>query len=258
MNIANCSRAHSPESIRGDLSSERSSLLSSGREDAFAVIDGRNLERECFVRVIKSTHDSIEISAYSSVKEWREASRLPEPVAILLNIGGRRVSDSAVGAEVAGLVAEAAPTAVIVLAECEELREMIRAVDCGARGYIPASVSVDVIIEAARLTSAGGVFLPSSSFAALREILKRDGETSAIDEHFTSRQAAVAEALRRGKANKTIAYELNMCESTVKVHIRTIMKKLKATNRTQAAYKLNELVPRANADIYANSPVGGS
>jgi DNA-binding NarL/FixJ family response regulator len=37
-------------------------------------------------------------------------------------------------------------------------------------------------------------------------------------------------------ANKLIAYELNMCESTVKVHIRNIMKKLNATNRTQVAY----------------------
>ena len=37
-------------------------------------------------------------------------------------------------------------------------------------------------------------------------------------------------------ANKLIAYELNMCESTVKVHVRNIMKKLQATNRTQVAY----------------------
>jgi DNA-binding NarL/FixJ family response regulator len=37
-------------------------------------------------------------------------------------------------------------------------------------------------------------------------------------------------------ANKLIAYELSMCESTVKVHVRNIMKKLKATNRTQVVY----------------------
>jgi DNA-binding NarL/FixJ family response regulator len=258
MNVANCSRPHVLEPIRSELSPERNSRLSGSRKDVFAVIDSRNLERECFLRVIKSTHDSIEISAYSSIKEWRENLRVPEPVAILLNIGGRRVSDPAVGAEVAGLVAEAAPTAVIVMAECEELLEMITAVDCGARGYIPASVGVDVIIEAARLTSSGGVFLPSSSVVALREILKRDGETSAIDEHFTSRQAAVAEALRRGKANKTIAYELNMCESTVKVHIRTIMKKLKATNRTQAAYKLNGLCRGQMSTSNRDSQVGSS
>jgi DNA-binding NarL/FixJ family response regulator len=50
---------------------------------------------------------------------------------------------------------------------------------------------------------------------------------------FTARQWDVLERLKQGKQNKIIAYELNMCESTVKVHIRNIMKKLKARNRTQ-------------------------
>jgi hypothetical protein len=44
------------------------------------------------------------------------------------------------------------------------------------------------------------------------------------------------DCLRRAMANKLIAYELTMCESTVKVHIRNIMKKLKATNRTKVVY----------------------
>jgi DNA-binding NarL/FixJ family response regulator len=49
------------------------------------------------------------------------------------------------------------------------------------------------------------------------------------------------EALRKGKANKIIAYELQMRESTVKVHVRNIMKKLHATNRTEVAYIANRL-----------------
>ena len=61
---------------------------------------------------------------------------------------------------------------------------------------------------------------------------------------FTARQNDVAEALRHGKANKVIAYELNMCESTVKVHIRNIMRKLNATNRTEAVYKMDTLFAR--------------
>jgi len=58
---------------------------------------------------------------------------------------------------------------------------------------------------------------------------------------FTPRQAAVVEALRQGKPNKIIAYELDMRESTVKVHIRHIMKKLNATNRTQVAFMLTKM-----------------
>ena len=48
---------------------------------------------------------------------------------------------------------------------------------------------------------------------------------------LTDRQAAVADAISRGMPNKVIAYELNLCENTVKVHIRGIMKKLQARNR---------------------------
>jgi DNA-binding NarL/FixJ family response regulator len=215
----------------------------------FAVIDSRKLERECFIRVIKATHEQISITAYSSVREWRDSSNPKWPCLILLNIGGRRASERTVETALGELVIEAGDTPVIVLSESEELRDMIAAVDCGARGYIPASVGVDVIIEAARLTSAGGIFLPASSLASLRAAITREAERPAgIEEHFTARQASVADALRRGKANKTIAYELNMCESTVKVHIRTIMKKLKASNRTQAAFKLNALFPREQSD----------
>jgi DNA-binding NarL/FixJ family response regulator len=54
---------------------------------------------------------------------------------------------------------------------------------------------------------------------------------------------AVVEALRRGRANKIIAYELNLRESTVKVHIRNIMRKLHATNRTEVAFKIRNMFP---------------
>ena len=59
---------------------------------------------------------------------------------------------------------------------------------------------------------------------------------------FTAKQVSVIEGIRRGKANKTIAYELNMCESTVKVHIRNIMKKLNVRNRTELALKASSFL----------------
>jgi hypothetical protein len=47
----------------------------------------------------------------------------------------------------------------------------------------------------------------------------------------------VIRATQQGKPNKTIAYQLNICESTVKLHLRKVMKKLKAKNRTEVAIK---------------------
>ena len=55
----------------------------------------------------------------------------------------------------------------------------------------------------------------------------------AFSDQFTNSELAVLDRLKLGKANKIIAHELGLSESTVKVHIGRIMKKLKVTNRTQ-------------------------
>ena len=80
---------------------------------------------------------------------------------------------------------------------------------------------------------------PELATAALRALaaLQATEDDPAID----AEPGKILHELRRGKANKIIAYDLNLCQSTVKVHIRNIMKKVGATNRTEVAYKLREL-----------------
>jgi DNA-binding NarL/FixJ family response regulator len=63
-----------------------------------------------------------------------------------------------------------------------------------------------------------------------------------ILQDLTPRQKEVLQLLRKGKSNKIIAYELNMQESTVKVHVRQIMKKLKAINRTHAVFLASQIM----------------
>ena len=208
--------------------------------DHLAVVDARNLARECFIRTLEVSQTRLSIRGYRSAADWLEAAGVdPRPIAVLYNIGSCLPSDPEIAVELRRLAEMARPTPVIVLGETEDLHEMIEAVDGGAGGYIPASIGIDVVIEATRLTAAGGMFLPVSSILAIRDqIVPRPVEAATADQRFTARQTAVANALWRGKANKVIAFELAMSESTVKVHIRNIMKKLNATNRTEAAFKL--------------------
>jgi DNA-binding NarL/FixJ family response regulator len=63
---------------------------------------------------------------------------------------------------------------------------------------------------------------------------------------LTAREIEVLNGLRQGKSNKVIAYELNISISTVKIYVRNIMKKLKATNRTQVAFLLQRLMSIAS------------
>nr|WP_245445008.1 response regulator transcription factor [Mesorhizobium soli] len=212
---------------------------------SLVIIDNRALDRECFARSIALHKEEMEVLAFGSIEEWRrKEAEYPPLAAILLNVGGRRISEPDVAREIAKLASEFATTPVIVLADTDELSQILKALEYGARGYIPSSVGIDVCVEAISLAMAGGTFVPASSVLAVRQTLASGGEsTPPMGGMFTLRQAEVVEALRRGKANKIIAYELNLRESTVKVHIRNIMKKLKATNRTEVAYKINDLFP---------------
>jgi DNA-binding NarL/FixJ family response regulator len=117
------------------------------------------------------------------------------------------------------------------------------ALESGAKGYIPTSLSLDMAVGAMQFVEAGGTFVPASTLTArTRTGGEIQGQKGPLAGLFTERQAAVLECLRKGKANKQIAYELSMREGTVKVHVRNIMKKLKARNRTEVAVLTNPLL----------------
>lgn len=208
------------------------------------IIDNRALDRECLAHGLTNHSIDMSIATFSSFEQWQHQRRGRSVGAVLFNIGGQKVSDPAVGNYLNRIVNDCAPAPVIILADKEEISQVLKALDYGVKGYIPTSVNVNVCVEALRLAMAGGTFVPASSVLALRHASDPDSHRlQPLGGMFTQRQAEVVNALRRGKANKIIAYELKLRESTVKVHIRNIMKKLKASNRTEVACIINELFP---------------
>lgn len=109
----------------------------------------------------------------------------------------------------------------------------------GVRGYVPMNMPLDGVLSALHIIEVGGTFVPAS---ALLEFRMRGASADRRAEQrttmLTATQLLVGQAIREGKVNKQIAYELDMRESTVKVHIRNIMKKLRARNRTDVAVKI--------------------
>ena len=208
------------------------------------IIDNRALDRECLAHGLTNHSIEMSIATFSSFEQWQHQRRGRTVSAVLFNMGGQKVSDPAVGNYLNRIVNDCAPAPVIILADKEEISQVLKALDHGVRGYIPTSVNVNVCVEALRLAMAGGTFVPASSVLALRHATDPNSHRlQPLGGMFTQRQAEVVNALRRGKANKIIAYELKLRESTVKVHIRNIMKKLKASNRTEVACIINELFP---------------
>jgi DNA-binding NarL/FixJ family response regulator len=169
--------------------------------------------------------------------EWRDvAERYPAPSLVVICIGGRMPPKAELAQEVALAADTGGSAPVVIFSDGEDVGQILEALDAGARGVIPTSLSLEVANQALRLVKAGGTFVPAHALSAPRDVTEGAGLKRGGNGIFTERQAAVVEKVVQGKANKVIAYELAMCESTVKVHVRTIMKKLRATNRTQVAY----------------------
>lgn len=229
------------EASAGDVSA-RKFPRQLGESRLVILIDHRALDRDCLVRSLKASNPDVEIRGVGSLEEWLAMSEGETPSAIVLTLHNRSVRDEYSCALIRSICARMPRSPVVVVADTDELAQMLKALECGAQGFIPSSVGIEVASEAIRLACAGGVFLPASGVLAMRDVIESmTRDASGPNGMFTPREAEVVEELRRGKANKIIAYELNLCQSTVKVHIRNIMKKVGATNRTEVAYKLREL-----------------
>ena len=209
-------------------------------DDRIVIIDMRAISRECLARVV-SHECSVSVECYSSLDEWLASEPLTRPSLVVLCQYGRSNPDAIKELErLADFTPQIGHCSAVILSDNEDPELIVQMLGKNVRGYVPTSLSIAVAVQAIELARAGGVYVPASSLIAAHRAQGVPSTTvQKPNDLFTARQAAVVEALRRGKANKIIAYELKMRESTVKVHVRNIMKKLQATNRTQVAYLVN-------------------
>lgn len=206
-----------------------------------AIINRQLLSSECLARAICGSSD-LQVLSFSTLDDWLHRQ---VPVSLLVLCQTRLTQAEAMKEidRLADLSAQSIKCPAVILSDNEDPDLIVRMLGRNIRGYIPTSLPIDIAIQAMELARAGGVYVPASSLIAAHRV--QEDPSAAIHKAnglFTARQAAVVEALRRGKANKIIAYELNMRESTVKVHVRNIMKKLHATNRTEVAYLASRLL----------------
>ena len=197
------------------------------------VIEGRTFLRECIRRSVQSAF-SLPLVTYSTVSELESQPSYASAVLVVLSL--IEASNEASVAALNALTERLPGVPVIVLASANDAELARTAIRHGAKGYIPLSMGFEIAIEAVRFVLAGGTYAPIDCLLAGRPDFEAfQHSPSAV--FATARELAVIRAIQQGKSNKVIAYELNMCESTVKVHVRNVMKKLKAKNRTEVAIK---------------------
>ncbi|MEP4198333.1 MAG: response regulator transcription factor [Aliishimia sp.] len=120
------------------------------------------------------------------------------------------------------------PVALISGSANKEIAE--QALDRGAAGFLPKSMAAKSLVNAIKFMAMGEKYAPI-------DFMTQEVETAdhPLRKLLTARELQVLSCLTRGLANKEIAREIELQEVTIKLHVKTLCRKLEAKNRTHAA-----------------------
>ncbi|MDP5085538.1 MAG: response regulator transcription factor [Yoonia sp.] len=105
-----------------------------------------------------------------------------------------------------------------------------QALEAGAAGFVPKSLPAKSLVNAVKFMAMGEQYAPIDFMTAVEEV-----HQNPLAEKLTDREMQVLKGLTEGKSNKEIARDLDIQEPTVKLHMKTLYRKVGAANRTQAA-----------------------
>jgi DNA-binding NarL/FixJ family response regulator len=186
-------------------------------------VDDHPLMREGITAVIQNEPDMLVIGEASNGQEALQAFRKHRPDVTLMDL---RLPDmSGIDALIA-IRAEYSGARVIMLTTFEGDAEIQRALQAGAQGYMLKSMPRKRLVEMIRKVHAGAKSIPTEIAAHLAEHLG--------DEFLTRREVDVLQKMAGGNRNRDIAEQLFISEETVKGHVKHIMEKLRASDRTEA------------------------
>jgi DNA-binding NarL/FixJ family response regulator len=186
-------------------------------------VDDHPLLREGIATIINNQQDMQVIGQAANGKDAVQEFKKHQPDVTLMDL---RLPDmSGIDAMIA-IRAEFPEARIILLTTFEGDVEIKRALEAGARGYLLKSMPPKELVEVIRQVHAGKKRIPPQLAAQLAEHMS--------DEALTTREIEVLGQIAGGNRNRDIAEQLFISEETVKVHIKHIMEKLGASDRTQA------------------------
>jgi DNA-binding NarL/FixJ family response regulator len=186
-------------------------------------VDDHPLLREGIGMIINNQPDMELVAQAASSQDAIEQFRKVKPDVTLMDL---RLPDRNGIDTMISILAEFPEARIIMLTTFEGDVEIDRALESGARGYLLKSMPPKELVDVIRQVHAGKKRIPTQVAAHLAEHL--------ADESLTEREIQVLGQIAGGNRNKDIAEKLFISEETVKVHIKHIMEKLGANDRTQA------------------------
>ena len=186
-------------------------------------VDDHPLLREGIATIINNQPDMIMVAQAANSHDAVEQYRKHKPDVTLMDL---RLPDRSGIETMIAIRAEFPDARMIMLTTFEGDVEIKNALEAGARGYMLKSMPPKELMEVIRQVHAGKKRIPPQLAAQLAEHMS--------DEALTEREVQVLGQIAGGNRNRDIAEQLFITEETVKVHIKHIMEKLGASDRTQA------------------------
>ncbi|MET3134690.1 two-component system nitrate/nitrite response regulator NarL [Oxalobacteraceae bacterium GrIS 1.11] len=198
------------------------------------LVDDHSLLRSGIKLLLQQTAEFEIVGEAADGLEGVKRARQLKPDVVLMDLHMPGLS----GLEATQLILEDAPgTAVLMLTVSEDAADLGAALHAGARGYLLKNIGTDFLVEAIRRAAAGEAVIAEAMTAKLVAQFRaaQAAPVAPGSERLTPREREAMIFLARGLSNKEIARQLDVAESTVKIHVQNILRKLHLSSRVQIA-----------------------
>ncbi|WP_298393383.1 response regulator transcription factor [uncultured Azonexus sp.] len=199
------------------------------------IIDDHTLFRSGIIALLRRYEEFVLLGETGDPMAGVKLAKSLDPDVILLDLHMPGIS----GVEVLKiLVAEKIRAQVLMLTVSEDGEDLIDALCAGARGYLLKNIDTEALVAAIRQAAHGETVVCPEMSSKLVEGVRNPGRKAAKGEDenpLSPREREILSHIARGDSNKEIAQLLNLADSTVKIHVQNIFKKLNITSRVQAA-----------------------
>jgi DNA-binding NarL/FixJ family response regulator len=187
------------------------------------IVDDHPLLREGIISLVGKQTDMRIVGEASNGKEALQLFKQRIPDVTLMDIRMPEIDGIAVMTAILGEFPDAK---FIVLTTFSGDAQVLRALKAGARGYLLKDMLRKELLEAIRTVHAGRKRIPAEIAAQIAE--------HASDSVLTRREIEVLQLIAAGNPNKLVADKLSVSEDTIKMHVKSILSKLGANDRTRA------------------------
>lgn len=197
------------------------------------LVDDHTLFRSGIRLLLQRSEDFEVVGEAADGLEGVKRAKELEPDIVLLDLHMPGLS----GLDAIGLLLQDRPACqVVLLTVSEDAEDLGQALKKGAAGYLLKNIDADFLLQALRrVMQSDAVISPEMTAKLVANFRKPETLFDADFKKLTPREREMLAQLTLGLANKEIARKLNVAESTVKIHLQSILKKLGVNNRVQAA-----------------------